>query len=192
MKSFLYICFVLILAFGCARVKVEAPKEPIKVDISMRLDVYQHVLKDIDAIENIVSGTKNEVKIPDDNRSFLGYFVSCAYAQEYLSPEVEEAALRRKNRYNEIISLEEKGIIGENKDGLIEIRDSSDGSFSRGFIKAENDDRMVIYNSLAKKDNIPVEEIQKIYAARLQKDAPAGTPIEVFNQSSGAFEWKIK
>jgi len=34
------------LTVGCAKVQVQAPKEPIKVDISMRLDVYQHVEKD--------------------------------------------------------------------------------------------------------------------------------------------------
>ena len=41
---------------GCASVQVNAPKEPIKMDISMRLDVYQHVVKDIDDIESIVAG----------------------------------------------------------------------------------------------------------------------------------------
>ncbi|MDD5238143.1 MAG: DUF1318 domain-containing protein [Candidatus Omnitrophica bacterium] len=194
MRSAILILITLFFILGCARIKVEAPADPIKVDISMRLDVYQHVQKDIDAIESIVSGDKKEIKSPDDKQGFLGYFNSYAFAQEEegLNPEVEQAALRRRNRSNEIISLQGKGIIGENKDGLIEVRNTADGSFSRHLIKTENDDRMFIYNSLARKNNTSVEEIQKLYAARLQKDAPSGTPIEVFNQSSGAFEWKIK
>ncbi len=56
MKKFWVILGVLVVFFGCARVRVEAPKEAIKLDISMRLDIYQHVTKDIDAIEDIVSG----------------------------------------------------------------------------------------------------------------------------------------
>jgi len=194
MRSAILILITLFFILGCARIKVEAPADPIKLDISMRLDVYQHVQKDIDAIESIVSGDKKEIKSPDDKQGFLGYFNSYAFAQEEkgLSPEVEQAALRRRNRSNEIISLQQKAIIGENKAGLIEIRNALGDSSAEQLVKAENDDRMLIYYSLAKKNNAPVEEIQKLYAARLQKDAPSGTPIEVFNQSSSAFEWKIK
>ena len=35
---------LMVAAVGCAKVQVQAPKEPIKVDITMRLDVYQHVV----------------------------------------------------------------------------------------------------------------------------------------------------
>lgn len=192
MRLAIFISIALFFILGCARVRVEAPREPIKVDISMRLDVYQHVQKDIDAIESIVSGDKKEIKSPDDKQGFLGYFISCAFAQEGLSPEVEQAALKRRDRSKELIPLQEKGIIGENKAGLIEIKDVASAGSLGQLVKAENDDRMLIYRSLAEKNNTSAEEIQRLYAARLQKDAPFGTPIEVLNQSSGAFEWKIK
>lgn len=192
MKSAVCIWITLFFILGCARVKVEAPSEPIKVDISMRLDVYQHVQKDIDAIENIVSGDKKESKPADDKQGFLNCFNSYAFAQEALSPEVEQAALRRRGRSNEVISLQQEGVIGENRAGLIEIRNADGANSAQQLARQENDDRMLIYNSLAKKNNTSLEEIQKLYAARLQKDAPSGTPIEVFNQSSGSFEWKIK
>ncbi|MDP2911312.1 MAG: hypothetical protein Q8N76_03140, partial [Candidatus Omnitrophota bacterium] len=60
MKNIFIVSIALVAFLGCARVRVEAPKDPIKLDISMRLDIYQHVAKDIDAIEGIVSG--NETK----------------------------------------------------------------------------------------------------------------------------------
>lgn len=188
---FLIILFIL-FSLGCARVRVEAPKEPIKVDISMRLDIYQHIQKDIDAIEDIVSGSPKETK-PSQKQSLLDYFIVPTYAQEVLSPEVEQAALRRKDRLAELSSWLQKGVVGENKSGLLEIKNAlTSDDYLKQLVKAENNDRMIIYESLAKKNNTSVQEIQKLYAQKLQEKALSGTPIEVFNASSGTYEWKIK
>lgn len=192
-KIILYLgCIVLLLGFGCARVRLEAPKEPIKMDISMRLDVYQHVEKDIDAIEGIVSGVKDKPN-PKDNRTALELFIGNAYAQEGISPEAEQAALRRRDRINELRALEAGGVIGENSIGLIEVKDPSQETASvKHLIEAENSDRMTIYKSVSAKNNTSTEEVQKIYANRLRSDAPTGTPIEVLNESTGVYEWKVK
>jgi len=188
----LFLMLGIIFGLGCARVRVEAPKEPIKVDISMRLDIYQHIQKDIAAIESIVSGQETKPKI-GDNQSWLGYFVGTAFAQEELSPEVGQAALRRRDRLSDLNHSQSKGVIGENKSGLVEIRAPGKAdSVVEDLVKAENSDRMIIYEAVAKKNNTSVQEVQKLYAQRLQKDAPAGTPIEVLNESSGKYEWKIK
>jgi len=189
-KGFFLTLAVIIFSLGCARLSVQGSKEPIKVDISMRLDIYQHVEKDIDAIEGIVSGAK-EKNEPSDQQSFLGFLIGSAYAQEGLSPEVEQAALRRKGRIDELHALEGKGVIGENKMGLVEARDSSGGSVKE-LIEAENRDRTIIYNSLAAKNNTSVEEVQQLYAKRLRSDAPPGTPVEALNETTGAYEWKVK
>jgi len=194
MKVFFITLTAMIFMMGCARVNVGGAKEPIKLDIAMRLDVYQHVEKDIDAIENIVSGSKdiNKEKL-GDKQSFLGFGVSIAYAEEELSPEAEQAALRRKDRINEIYVLERKGIIGESKIGLLELRDSSQGVASvKELIELENKDRIIICEIVAAKNNITVDDLNKIYAKRLHNDAPIGTPIEVFNEATGVYEWKIK
>lgn len=182
----------LVLSFGCARVRVEAPKEAIKVDISMRLDIYQHLEKDINAIEDIVSGSKEKQK-SGNNNSLLDSFVSNAYAQDILSPEVEQAALRRKDRYSALVSFEREGVVGENRFGLVEIRIriTETGAILDALVKAENEDRMIIYQAIAKKNGTSVEDVQKIYVKRLQADAPLGTPIEILT-SSGSYEWNIK
>jgi hypothetical protein len=187
---FLIFAFCILNFIGCARVRVEAPKEPIKVDITMRLDIYQHVQKDIDEIENIVSGTQ-ETPAPKNGQSLLDYFICSVYAEEGLSPEVEQAALRRKDRRTDLISWQQKGIIGENKSGLLELRGLGSPEAEK-LIKEENNDRMVIYQAVAKKNGTSVEEVQKLYAKRLQQDAPGGTPIEVLEESSGAYAWKVK
>ena len=192
MKVFFITLTVMIFMMGCARVNVGGAKEPIKLDIAMRLDVYQHVEKDIDAIESIVSGPKDKEK-SSDKQSFLSLGASIVYAEEELSPEAEQAALRRKARTNDIYALERKGVIGENRIGLLELRDSSQGVASvKQLIESENKDRIIICEIVAAKNNIPLDDLNKIYAKRLHNDAPAGTPIEVLDQATGAYEWKIK
>lgn len=164
--------FIALLAIGCARVQVEAPKDPIKMDITMRLDVYQHVVKDIDDIENIVSGGSAKPK-----SSLMDAVIPPAHAAESLSPEVEEAAYRRRDRRPQVTSLEAKGTLGESRLGLLTARTSVDGQTQK-LINDENTDRILIYRAIASKNSSAVEEIQKIYSQKLQNSAPSGTPVE--------------
>ncbi len=175
---------VIFLILGCATVKVQAPKEPIKVDITMRLDVYQHVQKDINSIEDMVTGTDKAQKAPEP-QSFLCGFIGTAYAQG-LSTEVEQAALRRKDRRGELLALEQAGTVGETFLGLVAIKGSADAGAEK-IVRDENNDRMIIYNEIAAKNGTSVTDVQKLYAERIQKDAPPGTPIE-----AGSGNWRIK
>lgn len=172
----------IFIILGCGKVQVVAPKEPIKVDIAMRLDVYQHVERDINAIEDIVSGKGAK------ETSMLDLLVGTAYAEEELSAEVEQAAMRRNARYNDLMSAESKGLIGENNSGEVVLRETAGGDPSLSqLVSAENQDRMVIYRSLAKKNGISIGEVEKLYAKKLQASAPAGTPIQ-----SASGEWQTK
>ena len=187
MRFSLILLLAIFFSLGCAKMQIGGTKEPIKLDLSARLDIYQHVEKDIDAIESIVSGSKDNKSVVN-KQSLLGIFVREVYAQEGLSSEVEQAALRRKNRLGELSSWEAKGVIGENKNGLVEIRDSQGVSSAAGQIVAgENADRIIIYQSVANKNGTSIEEVQKLYAKRLQTNAPTGTPVET---PDGA--WKVK
>ncbi|MCU0650923.1 MAG: YdbL family protein [Candidatus Omnitrophica bacterium] len=178
-KAIVMAVICIIIAIGCARVRVEAPKEAFKVDISMRLDVYQHVAKDIDSIESLVSGQPNEKTSPGQQGS-LNFFVSNAWAQENLPQEVEQAAFRRRDRRPELSRYESGGIIGENSLGLVEIRDPARADpQAQSVVRDENADRMAIYEAVARKNSTSVPEVQKLYASRLQSDAPAGTPVQV-------------
>ncbi len=177
---------ILFLTVGCIGVQVKAPEKPIKVDITMRLDVYQHVQQDIDSVESIVTGSGAEVKpIVGQQQSFLDCLMATAYAQD-MDPAVEEAALRRKGRYSEIVSLESQGVLGENSSGMLVVRKSSSASVAN-MVSEENSDRMLIYRGIAKKNGTSVESVQEVYAERLQKSAPSGTPIETGNGS-----WQTK
>lgn len=189
MKKFIgIIAMIFIVAFGCAKLQVAGSKEPIKLDISMRLDVYQHVAKDIDAIENIVSG-KQDKKL--DKTSFLSnFFIGNAFAQETLSPEVEQAALRRKDRLVALTQYLISSVVGENKSGLVEIRQKTDEALTK-FVENENADRMLIYKAISAKNSTPLEEVARLYAKKLQENAPGGSFIEVID-ANGSFVWKKK
>lgn len=192
-KKIMLILVMLVLSFGCARVKVEGTKDPIKVDISMRLDIYQHVVSDIDSIEDIVSGTNKSKDIKDDKQSLLELFFCPAYAQEGLSQEAQDAVLRRRDRYPKLVLFQEKGVVGENKSGLVQVRQEQKADPElREFIQSENKDRMLIYTEVARKNNVSIEDVQELYAKRLQEDSPQGTPIEIINQATGQYEWMIK
>ena len=188
MKRLFMVIMVLVVFFGCARIRVEAPKESIKLDISMRLDIYQHVAKDIDTIEDIVIKP-----VQGKQGSRLDLFVRDAYAQEPLSPEIEQAAYNRRDRNQALDAWEEKGVIGENKLGLVEVRNPGNADASvNSMVNAENSDRMVIYKAIAVKNGISVEGVQKLSAKKIQDGANAGTPIEVLNETTGQYEWKVK
>lgn len=184
------ILLVALIALGCARIQVQAPKDPIKVDISMRLDVYQHVTQDIDDIESIVSG-KGAAAVGPQSR--LPSLAGIAYAEEGMSSDMEQAAMRRRDRRGQIASLQAQGILGENRRALVVVRKAGSSTEStEALVRSENQDRQTIYKSIATKNGTSVEEVQKLYAKRLQQDAPAGTPIEIVDGSTGKFSWITK
>ncbi|MDD5439597.1 MAG: DUF1318 domain-containing protein [Candidatus Omnitrophica bacterium] len=177
MKKIMLLAIVIgVVGLGCASVQVKAPKDPIKVDIAMRVDVYQHVEKDIDSIENIVSGNSPAAAVQNKPVSMLDCLMADAYAED-IQTKIEQLALKRRDRYSALTQAEAKGIIGENKAGLVEIRGSGDSSAGQ-LVQAENADRQGIYNLVAEKNGTSVSDVQKLYAKRLQSDAPQGTPIE--------------
>lgn len=191
MKRIAVAVLMAVVMLGCARVRVEAPKEPIKLDVSMRIDVYQHVQKDIDAIEDIVSGSAGQSAAAGP-QSRLQFFTGIAYAEEELDPSVKEAALRRKDRLAALHAALQQGIIGENKSGLVAVVNQAAADSSvQSLVSEENNDRMMIYQALAAKNNTSVADIQSVYASRLQNDAPSGAFIEA-RTGSGTYEWKRK
>ena len=60
----------------------------------------------------------------------LDRFVEVAYADESLPAEVEGAAMRRKARYQDLVSAESNGRIGENRSGFVELRPAGAGDAS--------------------------------------------------------------
>ncbi len=179
---------VLFVFLGCARVSIDS-KEPIKVDVTMRLDIYQHVNKDVDSIENLISGTASEEpKEAALKTSFFLLGVQAAYAEDAVDypADVMQAIESRKDRRDKLTVLEAEGVIGENFNGLVELKGRG-GDIVLSIVSEENRDRRKIYEFVAKKNGVSYEETARISARRIQGDAPTGTPVE-----SAAGVWSVK
>lgn len=183
--SALLIFPILLMIMGCARVSIDT-KKPIELDVKMRVDIYQHVAKDADDIENMVS---SEPKAQPGPLSRL-FGVTDAFAAEEDSypKEVREAIERRKDRKEELLKWEARARLGENNMGKVEVRDpavADKGIFL--LVDEENRDRDIIYSYVAEKNGASVDETAKIFADRIQADAPSGTPVQ-----AEAGEWTVK
>ena len=186
---------VLFLLVGCARVRFES-KEPIKVDVTMRLDIYQHVAKDAADIEDMISSGDEKKGAAAGNKSVSWLDIQEAYAQEEhernFSPDVREAIERRKARREDLYAQESEGVLGENAQGFVVVRDpSAVDSKTAAMVEEENKDRRIIYQHVAQKNEAGLDDTGRVFAKRIQEKAPSSTPIEVM-ESSGSFKWTIK
>jgi len=174
----LFILSIFILA--CAKVSVEASK-PIKVDISMRLDVYQHVENDVNSIvDRIYEGKPKQVNW------FLG--IGSVYAADF-SPQVEAAIARSQMRLTQIEDYLAKGYIGENRDGMLVVLSDENADVMQT-VTQENDDRLVIYKNTADENGADLATVRKAFFDKHYQKAPQGASFEVC--SSSGCVWKKK
>jgi uncharacterized protein YdbL (DUF1318 family) len=179
MKKVLFILLSIAL-FGCAKVNLQT-SQPLKVDINMRVDVYQHVAKDVESIQDQIYGST-----PKQINAII--LIENAYAQEY-SSQVTTAIENRKNRRITIEDYFSKGYIGETKDAHLAVRPSVPAqlrSTVESTVNDENNDRRVIYQSIADKNGADIAQTQKVFFDDDYKRAPAGSWFEM------AGGWKQK
>ena len=133
---------------------------------------------------------KKEEKSPPESELHKWQFVNSAYAQEGVL-EVSTASIRAlktaiKKRFPKLIPYFQKGIIGENNRGLLEIKSWQGVSLAKRakvkqLVEAENKDRTNLYQEVAKNmgiDPSQLGKVQKIFAKQWQKTAPSGTWIQ--------------
>ena len=119
---------------GCAPTINLATPNPIKVDVGVRLDVYQKTAP---------------TKAKEEQSSL-------------------EIAANRRLRSGEIQQLKNDGIVGEDRDGYLDLRkpptDPKYLSYAQGIVSAENADRSFLYLTNAQTQNKPLEMIESEYA----------------------------
>lgn len=171
---------IVFMLLGCARVAVET-KKPLKVDINMRLDVYQHVVNEAESIEDQIYGNGNA-----EMNFLLG--VSEVYAADNLSEAIE----RRKERAPRIESYFNKGYIGEDRNGYLKLIKSDAPDEVKKVIVKENKDRRIIYQNTANKNNTKLSAVEKIFFKDHYKRAPSGWYFEIYSQSKEKYIWQKK
>jgi len=154
-----------LLAAGCSAPSVNlSTPEPIKVDISMRLDVYQHSKETAAARTGVTT-----------------------------SP-VSEPETRRRNRMADIQNFKNSRLIGENREGLVTVRvdtPGAEGDYVRKTVAAENEDRMALMKAAAVRDKKSLPALQAEQSSLWQKRSFEGELIEV-SKPDGTFEWTEK
>jgi uncharacterized protein YdbL (DUF1318 family) len=118
---------------GCSPTVNLATPAPVKVDIGVRLDVYQ--------------------KTPPAKKD----------EQSNLT-----VAANRRLRSGEIQQLKNDRVIGENRDGYLELlhppKDATYLAYAKGVVTAENADRSYLYLANAQSQSKPMEIIEGDYA----------------------------
>lgn len=139
--------------------------DPLKVDLNMRVDVYQHA--DTTVQKRVASAQPTAT---------------------------EDAQTRLRNRMGEIQVLKNNRLVGESRKGLLEIRSQSPGEFGeyvQRTVDTENKDRTAMMQEIAQKKNLVLEEVQRQQAELARNKAFNGEWIEV-PQPDGTFAWKQK
>jgi uncharacterized protein len=149
---------------GCKAPTVNlATSEPLKVDINMRLDVYQYSS----------TGTQKP-------------------AQAQASPpSTRTPESRRRNRMADIQQFKNQRLVGESRDGLLVIRTKPDGEYGdyvRITVEEENADRMELMKSLAESQKTSLPEIQAKQAELWRNRSFKGEWIETPGPD-GAWTW---
>jgi len=162
----------LALLSGCKAPSINLTTgEPIKVDIAMRLDVYQH-----DA-DNGAASSAAAVAKPDPTPARGG-----------------DPAERRKNRQADVQTFKNSRIVGEAHTGLLVIlvEPAGDyGDYVRRVVGSENSDRMAIMKARAEKEKRPLPQIQAEQAKLWTDRSFKGEFIES-KKPDGAYEWVQK
>jgi uncharacterized protein YdbL (DUF1318 family) len=149
------------------------------------------------AAEEIVKEVREQKMPPQEEKqpetkpqSWRWELVPSVYAQER-ALEISNASIRAlkasiKQRYPKLKPFLAKGILGENNQGFLEVRtwqglDLKQRAEVKRLLEAENKDRKMLYQEVAKALQIEPQQIgklQQIFANEWQKTAPAGTWIQ--------------
>lgn len=104
-----------------------------------------------------------------------------------------EATERMRNRMQEIQTLKNNQLVGEDHRGQLLIREVPTGDWGvqmKKAVAAENEDRMLLMRKKAKETNRPLHEIEDEQWRLRTQQAGTGEWIEVPGTSPGSFQWK--
>jgi preprotein translocase subunit SecD len=156
-----FACFILSACAGCSLPPVTlSTPQPIKVNIAMKLDVYQHA-----------QATPEKKAVVTD-------------------PGTPEAIQDRR----ELQPLKNSRLIGENRLGLLEVRNPTPGEYGdyvQETVAAENKDRAALMDIMAKTQKISLADVEKQQAANAQHSAFNGEWIES-QKPDGTYAWTQK
>jgi len=187
--------FVVLTILGCVM------RTEHKIDAHITLDI-RHIEEQAEDVLNYIEGRSEKLpaleeaeadaKAEEGNNatSWLRRALDAldpmptAHAQELKasSPRVKEIADSLRKRHSKISSLKQKGCLGENNRGYVELRDCDEledperRNEVQQLLADENQDRKALYNEIArlnKEQDVTVSTVESIYALqRLERGEP--------------------
>lgn len=181
---------VMFLAFSlsCITVNIYFPEATVKQAAEEIVEeIRKKEEKDVSVLEAL------ESRMARTERSGFS-FVPAAYAYAQEETTVSTPAIRAlkeslKNRFTALKPFFERGNVGENNKGLVEIRDEAalnlkDKANLRNLVREENGDREKLYAEVAKALKIEasqISRIQTIFAENWIKSASSGWWVQQEN-----------
>lgn len=160
---------VLVILLGCKAPTVNlSTEEAIKVEINVRLDVYQY------------------------SNAKPGATPSPAAARPQVSEE--DPVSRRRNRMADIQMFKNERLVGENREGLLEVRETPEGAYGdyvRKTVESENSDRLEQMKDLAEARKTSLPNIQAEQAELWRNRAFKGEILEI-EVEPGSWKWTSK
>lgn len=106
------------------------------------------------------------------------------YDIKTMTPEVEQALMSRRDRYDHIVELKNQGAIGENNKGYVEALKENEEV--QAVVDAENKDRRVIYKTIADQNGLmdALSTIEKVFA---QVQREKAEPSEMIQLDDGSW-----
>lgn len=159
--------FAILLLSGClppVDVNVATP-EPIKVDLNMDVNVYQHT-------------TAAATKTPEQAKA---------------DSDFRQAMDRRHNRMSEIQDLKNNRLVGENHSGLLSVRNRPAGDYGdyvEKTVSEENSDREILMKHEAEEKDVSIDKIREDRWVHWQRKSFPGEWIEVADGNK--FRWEQK
>ncbi len=104
-----------------------------------------------------------------------------SYDIKEMTPQVLAALEGRSGRYDQLVELKVKGVLGENNKGYVEVL-KSEGD-AEVIAEAENVDRKIIYQTIAEQNNLDgqLATIEKVFASVKRDKAVSGNMIQMEN-----------
>jgi uncharacterized protein YdbL (DUF1318 family) len=176
----------LSLLLACITVNIYFPEAAVKEAADQIVsEVRKQEAKDKSSAETV----KKELRV---SRSVGFSLVPAAYAQQETTvsnPAIRALKESIKQRFPALKPHYDAGQLGENNNGLVEVRDDSqlnlkDKAALRSLVNEENGDRTKLYAEVARALNIDssqVERVQKIFAQSWINNAPAGWWVQKEN-----------
>jgi uncharacterized protein YdbL (DUF1318 family) len=190
----------VLAALGCVTINLYFPEGEVK-DLAQKIEDEVQQQAEVQPAEGEASqapATEPETEVPPPSGggsvglldSLFG--ISPAYAQGVPEPEVTNPAIRkiidsRAARLAEVNRYKAQGVLGENNQGLVEVRNLDAVTDLRAraevqkLVKAENTDREQLYREIAAEKNIDLSQLPKIqatYAETLRANARSGDWIQ--------------